>query len=646
MAWQMGMANGLETPSFIMGALPSDQRHRLSGMRRFLSTESLDTADIEFRAVIMDLSLIVDVVTPVGNAMRSAVESLFERYLPDKVQKFDWEEDYLKRISENSRMRIKACLESRNLQVDFGSVTDNAKCHSICGVDAAYRVVLNQEIRAGIQKQAGIELVRTLKAYGVKIGVVTACHHGRDFLRSAGILGLFDSVVDSAAMERFALQRMPSPDSILKSCGDMGVSPYETVLIQPYGSRGCEAGVSASFALVIGVPSPFHTQDFGEQTAELYREGADRVVELQTLEPEIINKHYKKHLSDDLWKLSYRAFNPNDERLREVMTSIGNGYIGNRGCFEGEKANKHHYPSTYIAALYNTNPSVVEGRTIHNSDMVNIPNWCLVQLKICDDGDFTSPFAPGSRIIDYSHYINFREGGLERSILFEDPKGRQTMIKTFRMASMHAYHVAAIKYTVIPWNYNGKITLRSTIDGDVINDNVPRYRDLSQTHIHVLSAKAYGTCNGVMMTAETINTNQTICLYAKHSLWANGEETKQGAPMHENEKEAGATWSRDVIQGRSYCLEKVVSIFTSLDAEFQAHPLHNDPIQCIEQLASSELTGIQYCTQLLDAHRRVWGDLWHKIDIIVDGDPFVQQMIRAHSYHLLITASQHRCECL
>ena len=63
----------------------------------------------------------------------------------------------------------------------------------------------------------------------------------------------------------------------------------------------------------------------------------------------------------------------------------------------------------------------VKGRTIYNSDMVNIPNWCLIQLKI-GSSDWVSPFDKDCRILSYSHSLNFRDGCLQRTIVFRDPQ--------------------------------------------------------------------------------------------------------------------------------------------------------------------------------------------------------------------------------
>ena len=104
-----------------------------------------------------------------------------------------------------------------------------------------------------------------------------------------------------------------------------------------------------------------------------------------------------------------------------------------------------------------------------------------------------------------------------------------------------------------------------------------------------------------------------------------------------------AEWTLDVAQGQAVVVEKVVSVFTSHDAEFKdAEGQGGDRDARLKRLAMQELEDVTYFSQLLDPHRRVWLDIWDKSDILVDGDRFVQTMIRAHTYHLLITSSHHR----
>jgi len=77
----------------------------------------------------------------------------------------------------------------------------------------------------------------------------------------------------------------------------------------------------------------------------------------------------------DHWVLVYEGLDRDQERLREALCTLGNGYFATRGAAEEVHADEVHYPGTYIAGGFNRLESKVAGRTIVNEDFVNFPNW-------------------------------------------------------------------------------------------------------------------------------------------------------------------------------------------------------------------------------------------------------------------------------
>ena len=51
------------------------------------------------------------------------------------------------------------------------------------------------------------------------------------------------------------------------------------------------------------------------------------------------------------WTLSYEGFDPGQERLREALCTLRNGYFAPRGAAEEATANVVHYPGTYGAEI-------------------------------------------------------------------------------------------------------------------------------------------------------------------------------------------------------------------------------------------------------------------------------------------------------
>ena len=80
--------------------------------------------------------------------------------------------------------------------------------------------------------------------------------------------------------------------------------------------------------------------------------------------------------------LAYDSFEPAEEGLREALTSTGNGYFCTRGTAEWEDADDVHYPGTYAHGVYNRETTIMGGRPVLNEDLVNLPNWLVLKLRI------------------------------------------------------------------------------------------------------------------------------------------------------------------------------------------------------------------------------------------------------------------------
>ena len=96
-------------------------------------------------------------------------------------------------------------------------------------------------------------------------------------------------------------------------------------------------------------------------------------------------------------------------------------------------------------------------------------------------GEFVSPLS--MEILSYCHRLNMREGSMERHMVVKDQVGRITRISSRRVASMADPHLCALKFDFTPLNYSGRITLRSSIDGNVENNGVARYAKLNTHHL-------------------------------------------------------------------------------------------------------------------------------------------------------------------
>ena len=91
-----------------------------------------------------------------------------------------------------------------------------------------------------------------------------------EVLASAGIVDLFDVVVDGVVAKERGLAGKPAPDTFLEGARQLGAGPGEAVVFED-AIAGVEAGRAGGFAFVVGVDRP-------DQADALREHGADVVV--------------------------------------------------------------------------------------------------------------------------------------------------------------------------------------------------------------------------------------------------------------------------------------------------------------------------------------------------------------------------------
>jgi len=185
------------------------------------------------------------------------------------------------------------------------------------------------------------------------------------------------------------------------------------------------------------------------------------------------------------WSIEFKDWAPNEERLRETLCTLGNGYFATRGAGEEASVSNHRYPGTYLAGGYDRIESEVGDHIIENEDFVNWPNWLCLNFRI-NDGHWFSP--EEVELQKYLQELDIKKGVLRRTIEFRDYGGRNTKIVSERLVSMSRPHLAAIRMQITPLDWSGKIEVWSEIDGRVQNAGVERYKKLNGNHLKVESS--------------------------------------------------------------------------------------------------------------------------------------------------------------
>src|ERR1035441_6915438 len=156
------------------------------------------------------------------------------------------------------------------------------------------------------------------------------------------------------------------------------------------------------------------------------------------------------------FSLAYEGFDPAGEGLREALTSTGNGYLCTRGTAEWEDADGVHYPGTYGHGVYNRETTILGGVPVLYEDLVNLPNWLVLKLRI--EGEDPIRLAD-VELLGYRHELEIRTATVIRELRFRDRSGRVTALRSRRFVSMAHPHRAAIEWTLTPQNWSGRVEI-------------------------------------------------------------------------------------------------------------------------------------------------------------------------------------------
>ena len=582
-----------------------------------------------FDAVIFDLD---GVITDTASVHSRAWKQMFDEFLQAYANKtgtpfreFSHEADYLPYVDGKPRYKgVASFLESRGVDIPYGDPGDPPERETVCGLGNRKNEHFNQVIATdGVTVyQSTADIMRKLRAAGLRVGVASSSKNAEGVLTAAGLLDIIETRVDGVVSAEIGLKGKPEPDIFTTASDNLGVT-YDRAVVVEDAISGVQAGQNGGFGLVIGIAREDNAHD-------LKRNGADIVVEdMAEIDIPRIEKWLTEQLPEEQWSISYFDYNPEKEGTREALLAVGNGYFGTRGALEETAAGESNYPGTYIAGLYNRLESEVGGRMVGNEDFVNAPNWLPMSFRIGAGTWFDPNTAEISHI---ERRLDFRSGVLQRTMVVRDTEGRQTRVESRRFASMDDPHRAGMRYQITPLNYAETITVRSTLDGDIINSNVARYRELSSKHLEPAAEQGEGDSSSLL-----VQTNQSAVKIAEAARLRVALNERAIQPNFEVVSAPGqVTTSFEIAipQGGSLTVDKLVAIYAS-----HQHAV-SDPLAA----AQAALKPDESFDALQEASARAWGAIWEKADIQITGDRMAQKLIRLHLYHTFVTSSPHTAQ--
>ena len=576
----------------------------------------------DYDAALFDLD---GVLTPTASVHAAAWKRLFDDFLRRRSAEtgtpfvpFDIESDYRNYVDGRPRHDgVAAFLASRGIDLPEGDPEDPPGEQSIHALGKLKDRYFTQHLEeCGVLPfQGAVELVRSLREQDVRTAVVSSSSNCAAVLAAAGIAHLFDVRVDGLDIQRLGLAGKPAPDAFLEAARRLRVEPRRAIVFED-SIVGVQAGRAGGFGYVIGV-------DHGGQSQALRKAGADVVVinlsqVRVTVEP------------PSAWSLVYDGLDLPREGIREALCALGNGYFTTRGAMPWARADGVHYPGTYLAGGYNRLHTNIAGRVVENEDLVNLPNWLSTQFRLADGEWFDERHV---NVVSYRQELDLRCGLLLRTLTFEDAAGRRTTLRERRFVSMADMHLGALEISLTAENWSGPVTLRTAIDGRVVNAGAKLYRRFNNRHLEPLSGEIVGE-DGILLHVRTSQSNIHVAQAARTRLFCGSESVAAVRRPLREPGYIGQEIEAELVEGLPLVIEKLAFLFSSRDAAI------SEPTVA----ASKALARAGAFADALAAHTLTWKHLWRRFDVHLrpSGDGFrlnVPMLLRLNMFHLLQAAS-------
>jgi trehalose/maltose hydrolase-like predicted phosphorylase len=330
------------------------------------------------------------------------------------------------------------------------------------------------------------------------------------------------------------------------------------------------------------------------------------------------------------WTLAYDSFEPAEEGLREALTSTGNGYFCTRGALAWAEADGVSYPGTYTHGGYNRETTIMAGMPVLNEDLVNLPNWLLLELRI--EGE-EAVGMNNVELLSYRHEYDVRNATVVRTQRLRDRAGRETTLESRRFVSMADMHQAAMQLTITPENWSGKVEVISALDGRVTNRGVARYRELEGRHLDPVSPRTFGP-EVIALEARTRQSRIYVAEAARTRVYGERGSLDIDSSLYQMQDYIHQVLSFEVREKEPVRVEKMVAFYTSRDAAVN------------EALVNAGKAVGRYGTfaDAFERHARAWDQLWDLCDVRVPKDDRVQLLLRLHISHVLQVCSPHTAD--
>lgn len=322
------------------------------------------------------------------------------------------------------------------------------------------------------------------------------------------------------------------------------------------------------------------------------------------------------------WNVVSHKWQPEDKRLQESMTSLGNENLGMRGFFE-EGYSGDTLPGIYLGGVWFPDKTRVgwwkNGYPKYFGKVINAVNFIKVTIEVNGERLDLAKQTPRNFMLD----LDMKHAKLTRQ--FEVTLGGIPLAFTFeRFISAKTKELVAQHIEVKNLgNEPAQIKMSSEIDADVRNEDA----NYDEQFWDVLTQKTDG--NTATLVAKTKPNNFGTERFTVGFTTAVATELTQTQPIS-SDKAVGLVYAGTLAAGETTTFDKKTIYVSSRDAAT------TDQLNAKLAQLSAEIATQPYA-KLEAAHAAVWAQRWESADVTIAGDEAAQQGIRFNLFQLFST---------
>ncbi len=331
----------------------------------------------------------------------------------------------------------------------------------------------------------------------------------------------------------------------------------------------------------------------------------------------------------DPWQITESSFDLKRNLLSETIFSLANGYIGIRGSFEEglDESVVKSIDGTYLNGFYESVPIPHTERgfgfALNTQTRLNVTDSKIIEIELEDE----SFRLDAGTIMAYKRILDMEKGFQTRAVTWRSPQGKEIKITVKRVVPFMHRHLLAIEYQLVALNFSGKITINSSLNGDVDNhthvENDPRFSaSLGELCMAVTGIELHDT--GALVTQKTNRSKLTLaCAMENHLVEGKLITTETG----QTDKSVSNRFVINAQANEPITMVKYAAYYTSRD-----YPTNKLAELAKNTAVNAKTIGFQ---TLLNEQEQYCKDYWDTVGISIVGDPKVEQGLRFNLFHLL-----------